>query len=155
MLIAMLSLLQSIEATALATWLRTGTWAYPVLEIVHIFALGTVIGTLVLVDAAVIAGRDVAASRLLARQALPLTWVAFGAAAVTGLAMFGARATDLGFNRALWIKLALIACAGLNAGWFHLRDSLGRRDTVARLQALGSLGIWLAVVCAGRLIAYL
>jgi hypothetical protein len=44
--------------------------------------------------------------------------------------------------------------AGLNAAWFHARGGLQRLDTVARLQALVSLGLWAAVIICGRWIAY-
>jgi hypothetical protein len=38
--------------------------------------------------------------------------------------------------------------------WFHLRGSLEKLDLVARLSALISLAIWLAVLSLGRWIAY-
>jgi hypothetical protein len=37
---------------------------------------------------------------------------------------------------------------------FHLRDSLARPDAIARAQAVLSLALWLGVISAGRLIAY-
>jgi hypothetical protein len=42
----------------------------------------------------------------------------------------------------------------LNAAWFHARHGLQRLDALARLQALLSLGLWAAVIMAGRWIAY-
>jgi len=38
---------------------------------------------------------------------------------------------------------------------FHARDSLRRQDRWARWQAGASLLIWLAVIAAGRMIAYI
>jgi hypothetical protein len=44
--------------------------------------------------------------------------------------------------------------AGTNAAWFHGRGSLVRMDRTARLLALVSTVIWLAVIVCGRSIAY-
>jgi hypothetical protein len=44
--------------------------------------------------------------------------------------------------------------AGLNAAGFHARGGLQRRDALARTQTGLSLGLWVAVVAAGRWIAY-
>jgi hypothetical protein len=41
-----------------------------------------------------------------------------------------------------------------NALVFHVRGSLTRADGVARAQALASALLWLGVIAAGRLIAY-
>jgi hypothetical protein len=38
--------------------------------------------------------------------------------------------------------------------WFHARGSLARPDALARWQAALSLVLWLGVIGAGRLIAY-
>jgi hypothetical protein len=58
-------------------------------------------------------------------------------------------------NRAFLLKLGLVHLAGLNAAWFHGRDSLARCDGLARLQTVLSAGTWLAAIACGRWIAYL
>jgi hypothetical protein len=45
--------------------------------------------------------------------------------------------------------------AGLNAAWFHGRDSLARCDGLARAQTVLSTGLWLGAIGCGRWIAYL
>jgi hypothetical protein len=37
---------------------------------------------------------------------------------------------------------------------FQLRDGARRHDRIARLQAAASLALWIGVIFAGRLIAY-
>jgi hypothetical protein len=51
----------------------------------------------------------------------------------------------------LGIKIAL---AAINMVVFHLRGSLAQPDGLARAQAVLSLLLWLGVISAGRLIAY-
>jgi hypothetical protein len=68
--------------------------------------------------------------------------------------MFAAQPAELLANRAFLIKLGLVQLAGLNAVWFHGRDSLGRCDGLARAQTVLSTGIWLAAIICGRWIAY-
>ena len=49
-------------------------------------------------------------------------------------------------NRAFLVKIVLLACAGLNAAWFHRRG--------AHFQTALSLGLWVGVIVCGRWIAY-
>jgi hypothetical protein len=57
-------------------------------------------------------------------------------------------------NQSFVWKMGLLMCAGLNAALFHARGGLQRVDTVAKLQTVLSLGIWLLVIICGRWIAY-
>jgi hypothetical protein len=90
----------------------------------------------------------------LARLALGLAVVGFALAGASGLLMFAAQAGELLANRAFVIKMGLLMLAGTNAAWFHGRGSLVRMDRTARLLALVSTVIWLAVIVCGRSIAY-
>ena len=87
-----------------------------------------------------------------------------GAAIVvpTGLLMFAAHPKDFIENELFLIKLGLIALAALNAILFHAGayrsveqwDTLVEAPAVARMQALLSLCLWIAVISCGRLLAY-
>jgi hypothetical protein len=98
------------------------------------------------------------------RKALPLVelgqlgtgiaMVAFAAIVASGSLLF---LTDPGgyiANRAFAVKLGLIALAATNMVAFHARGSLARPDAIAKAQAALSLLLWLGVIGAGRLIAY-
>jgi hypothetical protein len=145
--------LQAVQTSAISVSLRTSTFAYPLLEILHIAGLGVLIGTLSLVDLRVL-GVGSIEPNLLARNALRLTLAGFALAALTGLAMLTARPVDLGVNPAFFVKMGLLVLAGANAALFHLRGGVGRADGMARTQAVLSLMLWLAVIAAGRMIAY-
>ncbi|MBZ8141954.1 hypothetical protein CLD22_18865 [Rubrivivax gelatinosus] len=135
-------------------WIVTSTWAYPVLEALHIAGIGLLVGSLVVLELRVWGlGREIPV-RPLARLALGAAVGGFAVAAASGLLMFASAPGELLANRLFTVKLGLIALAGLNAAWFHARDGLGLRDRVARLQTVVSLGLWAAVIGCGRWIAY-
>ncbi len=134
--------------------LQTHPWAYPVLEIVHIFGIGLLLGNLVLLELRVF-GRGAALPVAdLARLSLSLAGAGFGLAAGSGLLMFSTQPGELLANRAFTLKMLLLIVAGCNAAWFHGRGSLQRLDRTARALMLLSTLVWLAVLSCGRWIAY-
>jgi hypothetical protein len=152
----------AVEASGVARWMREALWAYPAVEAVHIVALGTLFGSILIVDLRLLGlSRDVSASRL-ARHALPWTVGAFLLAMITGLLMFTAHAEDFLTNNVFLLKMGLILVAGVNAGLLHSGAfrSVAQWDTVAmppgnvRLAAGLSIAIWIAVIACGRLLAY-
>jgi hypothetical protein len=147
-------MLVAIEAWPLAHAVRHSLWAYPVIEVVHIAALGTLFGSLLLLDLRLFGVIRALPVPLLGRSCVRVALVAFAVAAASGLLMLAARATELVENPVFQAKLVLIALAGINALWFHRRHGLERHDGVARLQGLLSILLWLGVITAGRFIAY-
>jgi hypothetical protein len=134
--------------------LQSHAWAYPVLEIVHIFGIALLLGNLVLLELRVF-GQGAALPVLpLARLALTIALAGFALAACSGLLMFASQPDELLSNRAFTLKMVLLLLAGCNAAWFHARGSLARCDPAARAQLLLSTLIWLAVLTCGRWIAY-
>jgi hypothetical protein len=122
--------------------------------VVHIVGIGLLVGNLVLLELRVWGWGEQLPVQPLARLALGLAVVGFALAGASGLLMFAAQAGELLANRAFVIKMGLLMLAGTNAAWFHGRGSLVRMDRTARLLALVSTVIWLAVIVCGRSIAY-
>ena len=141
------------EAAGLA-WVATHPFAYPALEMMHITGIGLLLGSLVLLELRVWGLAPELPLRPLARLSLSVTLTGFGLILCSGLLMFAAQAEVLLANRAFLIKLGLVGLAGLNAAWFHGRDSLARADGLARAQTVLSTGLWLAAIASGRWIAY-
>ena len=134
--------------------LKSSVWAYPALEVLHICGIALLLGNLVLLEMRVFgrgAGLDV---KVLASLSLGIAGVGFFLAAASGLLMFASQAAELLTNRAFTLKMMLLMLAACNAAWFHGRDSLGRLDSVARMQMVLSSLIWLAVIACGRWIGY-
>jgi hypothetical protein len=134
--------------------LQTSTWAYPVLEVVHLLGIALLLGNLVLLELRVFGWGAALPLPSLARLAITLACAGFGLAAASGLLMFATQAGELLANRAFTYKMLLLLAAACNAGWFHGRDSLRKQDGLARLQMVLSAVIWLAVLVCGRWIAY-
>lgn len=136
------------------SWISSHPWAYPALEVVHLVGIALLLGNLMLLELRVLGVTPALPLAVLARSALALVLLGFCLAAASGLLMFASQPMELLANRVFTVKLGLVALAGCNAAWFHGRGSLQRADPLAKVQALVSLGLWLAVVACGRFIAY-
>jgi hypothetical protein len=144
---------------ALAHWspiaaLKANAYAYPALEVVHIVALATVFGTLLIVDLRILGLMKALPLATTAKNLLPWTWLGFALAALTGLTMFATRAGDLVSNSAFLAKMILLMIAGTNAGILHSRGTIDETSGLTRAQAALSLVLWIAIVTCGRWIAY-
>lgn len=135
-------------------WIRIHPWAYPAFESAHLMGVAVLVGNLVLFELRVFGVGRALPLAALARLALPVASGGFALAAITGLAMAASQWNELAANRVFMAKLVLLFGAGANALWFHARGSLQRLDATARVQAVLSLGTWLAVLVCGRFIAY-
>ena len=136
------------------TEIASSLWIYPTLEVLHLLGVALILGNLALVDLRMFGLGTTIALEDLARLALPL--VLFGGAlcALSGLLMFSTQASDLLANRVFTLKMLLLTLAIGNAVWFHVCGSLKKLDRMARIQALNSLLLWIAVLGMGRWIAY-
>jgi len=144
----------AVEAWPLAAAIRRSVWAYPILEVLHIAAFASLVGSLLLLELRVFGAQPAIALNALGRLAVRVALVAFAAALAAGALLFVSSAAEMAANPAFQAKLALILMAGANALVFHARDGLRRHDGIARVQAGISLALWFAVIAAGRMIAY-
>ncbi len=142
-------------AGAYLSWVVGHPIAYPALEVLHITGIALLLGSLVLLELRVWGLGDELPLRPLARLSLSVTVAGFGLIVCSGLLMFAAQPAELLANRAFLFKLAVVLVAGLNAAWFHARNSLAHCDRLARAQTVLSTGLWLAAIASGRWIAYL
>jgi hypothetical protein len=149
-----------ISALPLAAFVRDADWAYPILEVLHVIGLALIFTPIMLFDLRVLgAYRDMALSRW--RQALlPWVWCGFALNAISGLLMFASDAAEFVANTAFQIKMGLLLLAGLNALAFQWRlqasiTSTTNASGAAKASAMLSILLWLAIICAGRLIAYI
>ncbi len=129
-------------------------WAYPLLEVVHLWGIALVVGNLMALEVRVWGGAAQLPVSALARLSLTLVALGFTLAGASGLLMFATQAEELLANRAFTVKMLLLMLAGANAAWFHGRRSLQRLDPTARGLMLVSALLWLSIVSAGRWIAY-
>jgi hypothetical protein len=134
--------------------LKSHSWAYPALEVVHILGIGLLLGNLFLLELRVFGKGAALPVKDLARLGLSIVVVGFCMAAASGLLMFATQAAELLTNRAFTLKMLLLSTAACNAAWFHGRGSFDKLDRTAKLQMLVSSVLWVGVVICGRWIAY-
>lgn len=151
-----------LHATPPAAFVRESVWAYPALETMHVIGLGLVFGSILAYDLRLLGWhRDLPLSRL-GRHLLPWVWAGFALNLASGLLLFVSDAVEFAENTSFRVKMLLLALAGLNALWFQTRiartmpawDRDADAPAVAKLAAALSLVLWLAIVTAGRLMAY-
>ncbi len=144
----------------LARAMREHAWLYPAVETLHIVGFAVLVGAVAMFDLRVLGfGRQLPV-KALARHLLPWSAGSMLLVLPTGLLLFVADPAALLANRVFLLKLGLILLAGLNALAFHAgpyrqADAWAQRaPTRASLHALLSLGLWIAVIACGRLLAY-
>lgn len=157
------ALLQWLQALPLAVFIHKTGWAFTTVAVVHVFAISLVLGTIAIVDLRLL---GLASTKRpfaeLSRQVLPFTWAAFVLAVIAGSLLFISRATEYVTNTTFWVKMALIAIAGINMVIFEfitVRDvnewNLSPTPPArARLAGGISIACWILVIVCGRLIGF-
>jgi hypothetical protein len=152
-----------LEASAPAAAMRESLWLYPIVEIVHIVGFVILVGAAVMFDLRLLGVSPRLPASGMARHHLPWARAALLLVVPSGVLMFIAHATEFAGNPAFRMKLVLLSAAGLNALVFH-RGAFRSVDgwdleaavpATARAAAVVSLVLWVGVIAAGRLLAYL
>ena len=153
---------EAIAGSPLGTALRESVWLYPTVETIHIIGFAILIGSILVVDLRLLGVRRDVALGPLTRFVLPVSLASTLLVVPTGLLLFAAHATDLVGNRAFIVKMLLLFAAVVNALMFHagpyraeVAAPVGTAPRGAtRVFATVSIVAWLAIVVAGRWIAY-
>jgi hypothetical protein len=155
--------LQSLEASSWGAFIHKTAWAFTAIEVVHVFAVSLLLGTIMIVDLRLL---GVATAKRpftdLARPVLPFTWAAFVVAVAAGSLLFISRATEYVASPVFWTKMALIILAGINMIVFEfitVRDVAKwnldfRPPPMARIAGAISITCWVLVIFFGRLIGF-
>lgn len=108
-------LLKWIFDTTLASAVRENDWLFPTIESVHVLAVTVFLGSIVWVDLTILklANQEREPQRV-AKELLPITWVMFFFALVSGLVLFTSNAVNYAHNIFFQFKMLLLLFAGLN-----------------------------------------
>jgi hypothetical protein len=147
---------EAVEATPFAVWATGSALAYPVANTAHVIGAILLVGAIGLLDLRILGYARGASLPALARSLQPLAVSGFVLMVFSGAVLFAADASALIGSSLFLIKLGLILLAGINALAFRAAFARCHEPLpgLAKGLAAASLGLWLAVVVAGRWIAY-
>jgi hypothetical protein len=143
-------LLSGIEHSAMGMTARSSPWLYPLANLSHVLGAALLVGAITVYDIAVLS-RAITFSQ---------GWLAIGVAVfgfvlivAGGSVLFVAEATALGRNPVFIAKMSILLVALANVVANHVLRAQGKLWQVPVSAAI-SLVAWIAVLLAGRLIAY-
>ena len=152
-----------LEATSVSHTMKTVEWLIPAVQMVHILAVATVVTSALMIDLRLLGIRAHGlAIGSIANRFFPYVWWPLPVLFATGMALIAAEPARTLKNPIFLLKMGLlIAAAGVTLGCqiplrrdaeFWDRNA-GRRRSV-QLMAIASLSLWIAIIFAGRWIAY-
>ena len=151
-----------LDGGALGQLMRSATWLYPVVEIVHIVGFVLLVGSVLMFDFRLLGLNRQLPLTLMARHLLRWSMASLLLVVPAGLLMFSTQPQEFIGNRVFLLKMTLIMTAGINAAIFHTGvwqgvsgwDSGQVAPVSARVHAVLSMVLWLGVIACGRLLAY-
>ena len=151
-----------LNGGALGHLMRSATWLYPVVEIVHIVGFVLLVGSVLMFDFRLLGLNRQLPLTLMARHLLRWSMASLLLVVPAGLLMFSTQPQDFIGNRVFLLKMTLIMTAGINAAIFHtgVWQGVGGWDSEkvapisARVHAVLSMVLWVGVIACGRLLAY-
>jgi hypothetical protein len=147
--------------TPIGEFMRTSSWAWPLFESLHFMGMSLLIGTIGVFDLRLLGfARKVPLPSL--HRLIPLGITGFTLNAVTGFCFISATPDQYLFNAAFRWKVFFILVAGLNVVFFYTRvfrrleaaTVHGAPPLAARIVGGISLGAWIGVMSAGRLLTF-
>lgn len=161
----MYELMAWLEGSALADFLRDlGIWTYGIVNLLHILGIGTLLGSVLLLDLRLLGAWKSIPLSTLARPTVPLAATGFVIAFCSGIAMLSFNTTEYHGNPFLYIKLPTLVVALINVAVIQ-RLPAWRRGVAGNTAQPGDRGVlavsgaislllWLTVVTCGRMIGY-
>lgn len=146
-----------LDTVGIGGWARGSADAYPIANVLHLLGLVMVLGGIGVVDLRIAGAWRALPVEPLARALTPVAVMGLALMLASGTVLFAADGAALARSGMFQTKLLLIATAVANALLFRWRWrtlSTGEPPVAARVLALLSIGLWLSVGFAGRMIAY-
>jgi hypothetical protein len=151
-----------LSDTAVSRYIQHEFWVIPTIQCIHILAIASLVSSQLFINLRLLgrAGTDVPLRALVDRY-LPWFWVALVVLAASGLLLIVGEPKRELLSAPFWIKMALIVVGVLATLWFDRSilnaDAAAPSATIkqrSHLYCLATTVTWIAVMTAGRLIAY-
>lgn len=160
--IAINSWLQWVEDTQLAVTIRQSMWLYPSIETIHIIGIVLLVGPAFMFDLRLLGFSKQLSVRGLAHHLLPWSRAGLSLVVPSGALLFITNASVLGVDFTFWLKMLLLGVAGINVVIFHTITFPSVADwnyqtnvpVSARIVAVCSIIVWIAIITCGRWLAY-
>jgi hypothetical protein len=151
-----------ISATTLSQWLQGHPWVVPTSQSIHILMISVVFGCAVMINLRLLGvsagGRSIST---LVGTLVPWMYIALVLLLITGAIQTITEPVRQFVTPAFWWKMLMIVVVVSLTQWFasSVRRNAARWDTPARgpgarVFALVSLALWIAIIYCGRFIAY-
>jgi hypothetical protein len=149
--------------TSFSIKLGEAIWIIPILQSIHILAVAMVLSAVAMIDLRLFGLTTVYSMRQIMNRFMPFLWAGLAILAFTGaIQIIAEPKRTLNANSAFYLKMAMLALAvavmiGFQA-YVRRRiadfDTSQERKTLLQLAAIVTLALWIAIVFAGRWIAY-
>jgi hypothetical protein len=158
----LINFLNWLGETPLALSIAESTWLFPAIEVVHVFAIALVFGTIAVIDLRLL-GVASANRRYteMARELLPWTWGAWVVAATFGTLLIASRPVAYFENADFRLKFLCMGLAGINMLIFQFvtsRDIVrwdeGGTSRAGQVAGGLSLAFWIGVVYFARMTGF-
>lgn len=157
----MLEFAEWLQATPFSVAIQSTLWLTPLLQTIHITMIGIVFVSMLSVALRVLG--QIRADEPLAdvwRRFAPWFWSALGVMAATGLVLSISEPIRQASALSFWLKMSLLAIGVISALAFGraIRSAAGAAHPVssgkARVVAVATILLWVAIMFLGRWIAY-
>jgi hypothetical protein len=149
--------------TQLSVTIQSVSWVIPIVQTIHILCVAIIVTYSAMLDLRLmgIAGKGRSVARM-TRDSMPWIWNALKVLATTGTILIIAEPARELTNAAFWLKMSMLVVGialtvfvqrGVGKSDDYWESSVSKRRT-ARVVAVVSLLIWIAVASAGRWIGY-
>lgn len=157
-------ILVALQTSWLGQSIQLSSWAFPVIESLHVIAVALVFGIIFIVDLRLLGVASVSRRMSeVSRDCLHLTWGAFVLAVITGGLMFASNAQVYFENEWFRWKMLFIALAGFNMIMFEFvtarsmpvwDDGSVAVPRAGKLAGALSVSFWVMVIICGRMIGF-
>jgi hypothetical protein len=150
---------QWLETSAASRAISTSSWAFAVVESVHLLALAVIGGAVLMLDLRLLGfGLRRQSIREVAREAQPWLVGSLVVMLLTGVVLFVSEPIKCYYSTPFWVKMTSLALAMLFTFTVRRRmtlaDEAAVRPAVYKLVALVSLTLWFGVGAGGRWIGF-
>lgn len=151
-----------LEGLPPSEWVAQSDFGYPLMLSIHSIGMGAVVGLMLAFDLWVLGlARRIPLAAF--KSLMPYAWAGFVLNLISGILLFNSTAHRLLINWGFWAKMGCIVAAAA-ATWMLWRQLKAWEATPEPRVAIGggakglaglAIGLWLAAITFGRLIAYI